>query len=135
MKSSVLSYEDFRQLVAERSIAYLRAALFLVQHKNERKVLTRPLVGELLSYASQVEELLDSYGARNNCAGPLFVFHGDDQTFFNISYELLHIQYSLPHYHLLPVQQDFAKSTEQTLLIIERDPQKSHNISWTRPNG
>lgn len=121
MKSSVLSYEDFRQLVAERSIAYLRAALFLVQHKNERKVLTRPLVGELLSYASQVEELLDSYGARNNCRwAPFRFFTATIKLFSNISYELLHIQYSLPHYHLLPVQQDFAKSTEQTLLIIEQ---------------
>ena len=107
-------------------MAYLRAVLFLAQQKKGRPVLTRPLLGELLSHASQIEELLDSYGARNNCRWARFRFlTASIKLFSNISYELLHIQHSLPHYRLLPVQQDFAKSTEQTLHFTEQILQKA----------
>ncbi len=110
-------------------MAYLRAVLFLAQQKKGRSVLTRPLLGELLSHASQIEELLDSYGARNNCRWARFRFlTASIKLFSNISYELLHIQHSLPHYRLLPVQQDFAKSTEQTLHITEQILQQATRL-------
>lgn len=126
MTPSTISYEDFKQLIAERSIAYLRAAFFLAEHKKTDKVLTRPLLGELISHASQIEELLDSYGARNNCKWARFRFiTATIKLFSNVSYELLHIQHSIPHYRLLPVHQDFSKSTEAVLQVTEHTLKKA----------
>ncbi len=120
MTPSTISYDAFKELMAERSMAYLRAALFVSKHRHDGHILTRPLVGELLSHSSQIEELLDSYGARNNCQWANFrFFTASIKLFSNVSYELLHIQHSLPHYRLLPVQRDFANSVDQTLSVTE----------------
>jgi hypothetical protein len=121
MVPTIISYEEFKNLIAERSTAYLRAALFLAHQDNCEHILTRPLLGELLSHASQIEELLDSYGARNNCRWARFrSLTASIKLFSNVSYELLHIQHALPHYRLLPVQQDFAQSTNEALRFTEQ---------------
>ncbi len=120
MTPLTISYENFQNLVAERSMAFLRAAVFLAQQEDFGHILTRPLLGELLSHASQVEELLDSYGARNNCRWSRFrSITAAIKLFSNVSYELLHIQHAIPHYRLLPVQQDFAACTEESLRFTE----------------
>ena len=120
MIPATISYEDFRDLIAERSVAYLRAAVFLAHQEGCEHLLTRPLLGELLSHASQIEELLDSYGARNNCRWSRFrSLTASIKLFANVSYELLHIQHAIPHYRLLPVQQDFSISTDEALRFSE----------------
>lgn len=121
MTPTTISYEDFRDLIAERSVAYLRAAVFLAQQEDCDHILTRPLLAELLSHASQIEELLDSYGARNNCQwGRFRALTASIKLFSNVSYELLHIQHAIPHYRLLPVQQDFSQCTDDALRFIEK---------------
>lgn len=121
MVPATISYDNFRDLIAERSIAYLRAAVFLARQEDCGHILTRPLLGELLSHSSQIEELLDSYGARNNCRWARFrSLTASIKLFSNVSYELLHIQHALPHYRLLPVQQDFAQSTNDALRFSEQ---------------
>lgn len=108
-------------MIAERSVAYLREAAFLAQQKDSERVLTRPLLGELLSHATLMEELLDSYGARNNSKwGRFRSLTASIKLFSNVSYELLHIQHGIPHYRLLPVPQDFAKSTDEALRFTEQ---------------
>ena len=82
MTPLTISYENFQNLIAERSMAYLRAAVFLAKQEDFGHILTRPLLGELLSHASQMEELLDSYGARNIPLGAFSFSHGRDQTLF-----------------------------------------------------
>lgn len=115
-----ISYDDFKNIVAGRTERYFRALGYL-NSKNAANILTRPLLGELLSQATQIEELLDSYGARNNCRWARFrSLTAAVKLFSNVSYELLHIQHSIPAYRLLPVKQDFAKMTEQTLLFTEQ---------------
>lgn len=117
----LISYEDFRDLIAERSVAYLRAAVFLAQQDDCDYLLTRPLLAELLSHASQIEELLDSYGAKNNCRWARFrSLTAAIKLFSNVSYELLHIQHAIPHYRLLPVAQDFNKATDRAIRFIEK---------------
>lgn len=114
-----ISYDDFKNLIAGRTERYFRALSYLTA-KNSKDILTRPLLGELLSQAAQIEELLDSYGARNNCRWARFrSLTAAIKLFSNVSYELLHIQHSIPAYRLLPVKQDFAKMTEQTLRFTE----------------
>ncbi len=115
-----ISYEDFKALISGRIKRYFTAVEYVTKHAGDKKFLTRPLLGELLSQASQIEELLDSYGARNNCRWAKFrSLTAAIKLFSNVSYELLHIQHSIPAYRLLPVKQDFAKYTEETLYICE----------------
>ncbi|MCE5186569.1 MAG: HPr family phosphocarrier protein [Planctomycetaceae bacterium] len=115
-----ISYDDFKNLIASRTERYFRALSYL-SARNAEGALTRPLLGELLSQATQIEELLDSYGARNNCRWARFrSLTAAIKLFSNVSYELLHIQHSIPAYRLLPVKQDFARMTEQTLLFSQQ---------------
>jgi hypothetical protein len=116
MSVATISNEDFRKLIAKRARTLLNASYYLVHQKTAQKALTRPLVGEFLSQATQIEELLDAYGSRNNQKWHIFrLLTATIKLFSNVSYELLHIQHALPAYRLLPVGQDFVKATEQTL--------------------
>jgi len=57
---------EFTDLVTGRARKLLILARYLVAHRPDSPPLTRPLVADLLSQATQVEELLDAYGARTN---------------------------------------------------------------------
>jgi hypothetical protein len=116
-----ISYDDFKKLIAGRVKRYFTAAEYLARHAGDKKSLTRPLLGELFSQSSQIEELLDSYGARNNCRWARFrSLTAAIKLFSNVSYELLHIQHSIPAYRLLPVKQDFARRTEEIIGLCEQ---------------
>lgn len=115
-----ISYSEFEELIASRTERYFQAVRYLKNHAGDTSFVTRPLLGELLSQATQIEELLDSYGARNNCRWARFrSLTAAIKLFSNVSYELLHIQHSIPAYRLLQVKQDFAKRTDQTLNFAE----------------
>lgn len=115
-----ISYEDFRHLIASRSIALLRVSSFLEVHGHSHRILTRPLVGELLFQSTQLEELLDSYGARNNSRWERFrSLTAAIKLFSYVSYELLHIQHSIPAYRLLDIGEDFAQRTAETIDFTE----------------
>ena len=115
-----IPYDDFEKLIASRTERYFRAVGYLAGHSNNKSFLTRPLLGELLSQATQIEELLDSYGARNNCRWARFrSLTAAIKLFSNVSYELFHIQHSIPAYRLLDVKQDFSRSTAQSLNFAE----------------
>jgi len=110
--------EDFRKLMATRGRALLSLASYLSERKSPREILTRPLLGELLSKSAQVEEFLDAYGARNNRRWCMFrLLTATLKLFSDVGYELLHIQHALPAYRLLPIEQDFTKATEQALMF------------------
>jgi hypothetical protein len=106
----------FHSLIARRAVPLLRLAYYLSSSVDNNIPLTRPLLGDVLSQSTQLEELFDSYGARNNrrwyqlraCTATLKLFS-------NISYRLLHIHHGLPRYQLLPVEGDFDAATQQTL--------------------
>ena len=115
-----IPYDDFEKLIASRTERYFRAVGYLAGCSDNKRFLTRPLLGELLSQSTQIEELLDSYGARNNCRWARFrSLTAAIKLFSNVSYELFHIQHSIPAYRLLDVKQDFSRSTEQSLSFAE----------------
>ena len=115
-----IPYDDFGKLIASRTERYFRAVGYLAGLSENKSFLTRPLLGELLSQATQIEELLDSYGARNNCRwGRFRSLTAAIKLFSNVSYELFHIQHSIPAYRLLDVKQDFSRCTEQSLKYAE----------------
>jgi hypothetical protein len=73
-------------------------------------------MGALLSQSTQIEEFLDAFGAGNNCRWcGLRSLTAAIKHFSDVSYELLHIRYGLPEYHLLPIEQDFLKATNETI--------------------
>jgi len=108
--------EDFTRLIGRRSTTLLGAVNYLSRHASDRSALTRPLLGELLSQSTQIEELLDACGARNNRR-----WHGfrslvaTIKRVADVSYDLLHIKHVLPSYRLLPIEQDFAVATDEAL--------------------
>ncbi len=117
MSSEAISSEAFRELISRRAQRLFCAVVYLLNHKDDRKLLNRPLLGDLLSQSTQVEELLDFYGARNNQEWNCFrSLVAAIKLFSNVSYEILHLEYALYNYRLLPLEKDdFAKATEQTL--------------------
>ena len=116
MAAKNIAEQDFKDLIAQRSNKLLALANRISKCKSTKEILTRPLLGELLSQSTQIEELLDSYGAKNNCNWCEFrSLTAAIKGFSNVSYELLHIRAVLPGYHLLSTGRDFVKSTDETL--------------------
>ncbi|MHC4355036.1 MAG: hypothetical protein ACYS0H_20225, partial [Planctomycetota bacterium] len=116
MVSATLSDKGFRKLVSERARALLGLARHLSQCQSRDELATRPLMGALLSQSTQIEEFLDAFGAGNNCRWcGLRSLTAAIKHFSDVSYELLHIRYGLPEYHLLPIEQDFLKATNETI--------------------
>ena len=113
-----ISDKDFQQLIARRAQRLLALVSYLSRCESSKEVLTRPFLGELLSQSTQVEELLDAYGARTNCRWCSFrLLTAAIKLFSDLGYELLHIQHVLPAYQLLPIEGDFVRATEDALLF------------------
>ncbi len=114
-----VAYEDFGRVIAGRGEAFFKAVLYLSRRNSRSGALTRPLLGELLSQSTQIEELLDAYGAGNNSRWAAFrSMTAAIKLFSNVGYELLHIQHALAAYRLLPVEHNFEQCTNQTLDIV-----------------
>ncbi|MCK4752242.1 MAG: hypothetical protein KAS75_02265 [Planctomycetes bacterium] len=112
MVSSTITEENFRDLIDRRTMMLLGIVDYISQNRSAEKFLTRPLLGELLSQSIQIEELLDAYGAKNNRKWCRFrSIIATIKLFSDVSYELLHIQHSLPAYRLLPIKENFNKAT------------------------
>lgn len=116
MAAKNIAEQDFKDLIAQRSSKLLALANRVSKCNSAKEILTRPLLGELLSQSTQIEELLDAYGAKNNCNWCEFrSLTAAIKGFSDVSYELLHIRSVLPGYHLLSTGRDFVKSTDETL--------------------
>ena len=116
MAAVTIEENDFKKLIAERGSKLLSIINRISKCKSAKEFTTRPLLGELLSQSTQIEELLDAYGAGHNCNWCGFrALTAAIKGFSDVSYELLHIRAVLPSYHLLPTGKDFAKSTDETL--------------------
>ena len=80
-------------------------------------LLTRPLLAEVHSQASQLEELLDFYGAlRNERWRGLRSVVAAMKLFARVHYSLLHLTHAAPSYQLLPVEGDL----DAALLQVRR---------------
>lgn len=116
MVAKNISEQDFKELITERSSKLLALANRISKCKSTKEILTRPLLGTLLSQSTQIEELLDAYGANSNCNWCEFrSLTAAMKGFSDVSYELLHIRSVLSGYHLLSTGRDFVKATDETL--------------------
>jgi len=112
---------DFHALVSCRAAEAVCLARFLRARAAEAPLFARPLLGELLHQATELEELLDAYGARYNERWHAFrSVMAAGKLFASVNYELLHVQHSAVGYRLLPVEGDFAAATEQAIRFTGR---------------
>ena len=119
MVTGRVNENDFRDLVEKRAQPLLSLVSYLSQCNPSDDFLTRPLAGELLSQAMQVEEFLDTYDAGKCCTWcNLRSLTAAFKLFAEVGYELLHIRHRMPTYRLMPVTKDFAAATEDTLKFI-----------------
>lgn len=116
MSTVTVADGDFHRLIAERAQTLLGLADYLSRCRSISEFLIRPFLGEFLSQSMQLEELLDTYDARNNCRWCSFrSLVAAIKLFSDVSYELLHIQHVLPAYRLLRIERDFVKATDEAL--------------------
>lgn len=79
MSPVIITDKDFQELIAKRARTLLGLAHYMSQYPSSDKILTRPLLGQLLSQSMQIEEFLDAYDARNNCRWVrIWVTYGGD---------------------------------------------------------
>ena len=116
MHIGLVDEHEFAKLIETRARKLLGLLNFLAGCEDAKEALTRPLLGELLSQAVQLEEILDSYDAGKNCTWcRLRSLTAAIKAFSDTSYELIHIRNRISSYRLLPVDRDFFAATEQTL--------------------
>lgn len=109
----------FRDLVSTRSRQLLRIAAGCLPLRPDQFVLTRPLLGQVLAEASQLEELLDSYGARTNSRWYVFrVRIAALKNFSQAGYELLHLAHAARSYNLLEHSHAFVTDTQDAIAYL-----------------
>ncbi|MHC4725884.1 MAG: HPr family phosphocarrier protein [Planctomycetota bacterium] len=116
ISSTTITDKAFHKLISQRARTLLGLSRYLSQCESNDNILMRPFLGQLHSQSMQIEELLDAYDAGNSCRWCSFrSLTAAIKLFSDVSYELLHIQHSLPAYRLLPIERDFVKATEEAL--------------------
>jgi hypothetical protein len=116
-----MAESEFVDLIGQRLKNLLGTGLYLLEHGNNGALLTRPLLGQVLSESGQLEELLDAYGARNNSRWFMFrEIVAAAKVFARMAYILLHIHHSQPRYQLLPVEGDFNAETEAAITYLRQ---------------
>ncbi len=110
----IIAEEKFRLLISSRTDELLSLSLYIKSHCQNKNCFTRPLLGDILSEATKIEELLDAYGVRNNQRWyPFRELVATIKLFANVSYILLHLKHSVSTYNLLSIEDDFLKATDE----------------------
>ncbi|MHC4759254.1 MAG: HPr family phosphocarrier protein [Planctomycetota bacterium] len=121
MGSERITSEEFMKLIDRRSQPLLGLLSYISRCQPGDNIITRPLLGQLLSQSRQLEELLDAYDASNNCQWCIFrLLMAAFKSFSDISYELLHIDHSREAYRLLEIEEDFEEATKKALEFSEK---------------
>jgi len=114
-----IAEEEFKTLISRRCQGLLSLSDYLVHRGPTAITLTRPFLASMLSQSTQMEELLDAYGAQNNNRWRRFRSHAAViKLFSEVGYELLHIRHALPAYNLVPIELDFGQATDWALAYV-----------------
>ncbi|MBT3380204.1 MAG: hypothetical protein HN742_43260 [Lentisphaerae bacterium] len=108
-----------KRVVSKRAAQLLGISVFFDCLGEEPVEYTRPILAFVCAEATQLEELLDAYGAGAN--SEWFIFRemvASAKAFSDVAYRLIHIQHSLPRYKLLPIAQDFAGDLPKALAFV-----------------
>lgn len=110
----IVEDSEFRSMVSSRASSLLGAAgrLGAADSRDPQSTLaivTRPLLAAILSEASQLEELLDAYGALGNTRWRAFRSHiAAMKLFARVNYSLVHLDHAAPQYRLLCDEDDLT---------------------------
>ncbi len=108
--------QEFSELVHNRSLVLVTNAIKIVGEGIDNFVLTRPLLSLILSESTQLEELLDAYGARCNQTWYSFRMHiAMLKNMSNAGYELLHLLHTVHSYDFEGQHHDFGNDTQGAL--------------------
>jgi hypothetical protein len=111
--------KEFCSLIGPRIQELVSLARYTCGQPGDLACFTRPLLGDLLSEATRTEEILDSYGARQNRSwSPLRRVVATIKLFTKVGYIILHVRYFLPTYRLLPISEDFEAATDEAFRFI-----------------
>lgn len=106
---------EFHQFIQDRMTRLLALSRYLERQPLDC-LMTRPLLGEVLSQCTQLVEVFDSFGARNNRQWH-YMRHlmSAGKLFSHVGYMLLHVRHSFAAYKLLPAGVDVAAATARAL--------------------
>lgn len=114
----ILSNTLFQTLLGTRMQRLLLVARYLERRPLGNCLVTRPLLGRLLSECEQLVEFCDAYGARNNSTwSHMRHLLAAMRLFSRVGYILRHIRHSLQFYRLLPVEGDIVVATDDAMLF------------------
>jgi hypothetical protein len=132
----------FDDLMRDRTLLLLSLARKIVSEGPENMELTRPLLGNIQGESTQLEELLDSYGARNNSQWYVFrVQIAALKNFSTAGYELLHLKHTSHSYSLDTTREGFLEGTEDALnyvaailfCALQRILDETESFGWPPP--
>jgi len=124
--SPIVDDSEFSTMVNSRassllSIAGRLSAIDLPDVESTLAFLTRPLLAVIHSQATQVEELLDAYGAlRNERWRPFRRVIAAMKVFARVHYTLIHLAYASPRYRLLSEEADLTAALLQARRFTAR---------------
>ncbi|MBR6470288.1 MAG: hypothetical protein IKS83_00695 [Victivallales bacterium] len=119
MPSKIVDSAVFSKLIFERSLVLVSTADRMVSSGAESFQITRPLLGVLLQESTQLEELLDAYGARINQQWHTFRLHvATIKNFSSAGYELLHLRSTLQNYDFQGEHPHFREATEDAIDFV-----------------
>lgn len=108
----IVDSESFDRLLRDRSALLLSHCVHFVELGAEEFQLTRPLLNFLQAESSQLEELLDAYGAKSNEMWHAFRSHvAMIKNFSAAGYDLLHLRHTI---HSYDFQGHYPKMEEDT---------------------
>ncbi len=122
--NQVVPAEDFLPYINHRLEPLLRMIESCVREIGDEgdeplRLWQRPLLGQLLSEASQMEELLDSFGARRNDSWfVLREYMAGIKLFSDAAYKLLHLSKSANRYRLPLNSRDFQADSEEAARYV-----------------
>lgn len=115
----IVDDKEFSDLLHLRSQVLLANAMDIVGAGAENFVLTRPLLTMLQAESSQLEELLDAYGARHSQTWYHYRMHiAMLKNFSTAGYELLHLRHSVHSYDFRVDVSDFSAATDSAICYV-----------------
>jgi hypothetical protein len=123
---TIIEDSELRDVVNDRAGALLDVAGRLAEAdpadaEQVLGILSRPFLTVVLSQASEVEELLDAYGAlRNERWRGFRTVVAALKLFGRVHYWLVHLSHAVPHYQLLPVEGDLGAALLQARRFTAR---------------
>lgn len=111
--------QEFSSLLHERSQVLISNGVRIVKEGPQNFELTRPLLNLIQAESTQLEELLDAYGAKSNQDWYSFRMHvAMLKNFSTAGYELLHLRHTCHAYDFEGTLNHFERDTDNAIMYV-----------------